>query len=78
MNNCTCCVIKPHIIAEGKAGKIIDQILSEGFEISALQLFFLDKATSEEFLEVYRGVLPEFSSVANHMTNGPSIALEVR
>lgn len=35
-NNCTCAIIKPHIVLEGKAGYIIDLILSEGFEISAL------------------------------------------
>lgn len=26
-NNCTCCVIKPHIVQEGKAGQVIDMIL---------------------------------------------------
>jgi len=77
-NNCTCCIIKPHIVMESKVGKVIDHILNEGFEISALQMFFLDRATAEEFFEVYRGVLPEFSAMANHLTNGPCIALEVR
>lgn len=78
LNNCTCCVIKPHIVSEAKVGKIVDYILAEGFEISALQMFFIDKATSEEFLEIYKGVLPEFSGMANHLTTGPCIALEVR
>jgi len=77
-NNCTCAIIKPHIVFEGKAGKIIDFILNEGFEISSMQMFFLDRPTSEEFLEVYRGVLPEFSGMAEHLTTGPCIALEVR
>jgi nucleoside-diphosphate kinase len=26
-NNCTCCIIKPHIIQEGLAGQVIDMIL---------------------------------------------------
>lgn len=78
MNNCTCCVIKPHVLAQGNAGKILDTILVEGFEISALQMFYLDRPTSEEFLEVYKGVLPEFPSLAEHLTTGPCIALEVR
>lgn len=34
--NNTCAVIKPHAILAGYAGQIIDNILSEGFEISAL------------------------------------------
>jgi len=76
--NCTCAVIKPHIVFEARVGKIIDFILGEGFEISAMQMFFLDRPTSEEFFEVYRGVLPEFGAIAEHMTSGPCIALEVR
>jgi nucleoside-diphosphate kinase len=35
-NNCTCCIIKPHILQAGLAGQIIDMILEEGFEISAM------------------------------------------
>ena len=60
-NNCTCCIIKPHIVAEGSAGQIIDMILQEGFEISSMEMFTLDRPTAEEFFEVYKGVLPEFT-----------------
>lgn len=35
-NNCACCVIKPHIVQEGRAGQVIDMILQEGFEISSM------------------------------------------
>lgn len=35
-NNCTCCVIKPHILKERRTGEIIEIILNEGFEISAM------------------------------------------
>jgi len=52
-NNCSCCVIKPHSIKERNAGKIISQILSDGYEISAMQMFYLDKPSVAEFLEVY-------------------------
>jgi len=58
--SCAVCIIKPHAVASGDAGKIIDIILEEGFEISAMEMFTLDKPTAEEFYEVYRGVLPEF------------------
>ena len=78
MNSCTCAVLKPHVVVEGNIGKVIDQIVNEEFEISALQMFFLDRATAEEFLDVYKGVLPEFSGVAAHLASGPCIALEVR
>ena len=52
-SNCTCCVIKPHAVNAGQAGLIIDKILEEGFEISSMQMFHLDKPTAEEFLEIY-------------------------
>ena len=57
LTNCSCLVIKPHAIKEGNAGKIIDIILTEGFEISSMQMFNLDRIQAEEFLEVYKGVM---------------------
>jgi nucleoside-diphosphate kinase len=45
-NNCTCVVIKPHVVAAGEAGEAINAILEEGFEISAMQMFHLDKPTA--------------------------------
>jgi len=78
LSNCSCLIIKPHIIQEGHAGKIIDIILSQGFEISCMEMFYLDKSTSEEFFEVYKGVLPEYSAIIDHVSTGPIIAMEVR
>ena len=76
--NCTCCVIKPHAVNAGQAGAIIDIILEEGFEISSMQMFHLDKPTAEEFLEIYQGVMPEFVPMVEQMTTGPCIVMEVR
>lgn len=49
------------VSALGKAGDIIDQILKAGFEISALQMFNLDHESTEEFLDVYKGIIPNYS-----------------
>lgn len=78
LKNCSCLIIKPHVIAEGNAGKIVDIVLSQGFEISAMEMFYLDKTYAEEFFEVYKGVLPEYSALVEHVTSGPIIAMEVR
>lgn len=75
-NNCSCCVIRPHAMKQ--SGEIIDRILGEGFEISALQLWHIDKATAEEFLEVYKGVLPEYHDVVEQMCAGAAIVMEIR
>ena len=77
-NNCTCCIIKPHVVHDGLAGQVIDMILQEGFEISSMQMFSLDKPTAEEFFEVYKGVIPEFVGMVEHMISGPCIVLEIR
>lgn len=37
--NCSCAVLKPHLFQDGNVGRVIDHILSKGFEISALDLF---------------------------------------
>lgn len=78
LNNCTCAIIKPHIVKSGQAGEIIQMILDEGFEISAMEMFHLDTPTAEEFLEVYKGVLPEYLPLVEHLTQGPCIVMEIR
>eukprot|EP00744_Colponema_vietnamica_P001880 GILI01003054.1.p1 GENE.GILI01003054.1~~GILI01003054.1.p1 ORF type:complete len:376 (+),score=110.48 GILI01003054.1:153-1280(+) len=78
LNNCTCCVIKPHLVSAGQAGQVIDMVLEEGFEVSALEMFFMDRTSAEEFYEVYKGVLPEYPQLIESMLNGPVIAMEVR
>jgi nucleoside-diphosphate kinase len=78
LNNCSGAIIKPHAIKEGNTGAILDMILEEGYEISAMEMFNLDLPTSEEYFEVYKGVLPEFLPMIEHMTTGSCIAMEVR
>merc|ERR1719359_1963647 len=75
-NNCTCAVIRPHAIKD--TGDIIDRILSEGFEISAFQMQALSTVAAEEFLEVYKGVLPEYHDIVEQMCAGPVVAMEIR
>ena len=78
LNSCTLCLIKPHIIKNGQAGQVIDMILKAGFEISAAEMFYLSRPVIEEFYDVYKGVIPEYLPVIEHLSNGASIALEVR
>ncbi|XP_043367632.1 nucleoside diphosphate kinase 7 isoform X3 [Dermochelys coriacea] len=76
--NCTCCIIKPHAVNEGITGKIINAILDGGFEISALQLFNMERANVEEFYEIYKGVVAEYAEMVTELCSGPCIALEIR
>ena len=78
LNNCTLCLIKPHILKSAQAGEVIDMILQAGFEISAMEMFQMSRAVIEEFYCVYKGVLPEYLPVIENFTSGPILALEVR
>lgn len=61
LSNCTCCVIKPHAVIEGSVGSILEQISTSGkFYISAMAMFSVKLSNSEEFYEIYKGVLPEY------------------
>ncbi|XP_040449983.1 nucleoside diphosphate kinase 7 isoform X3 [Falco naumanni] len=68
--NCTCCIIKPHAVNEGLAGKIIKAIINEGFQISALQMFNMERTNVEEFYEIYKGVVAEYVEIARHLRPG--------
>ena len=37
LQDSTCCIIKPHLVAAGMVGAVIYEIQKAGFEISALQ-----------------------------------------
>jgi len=76
-NNCTLCVVRPHAFVSS-GGEIVSRILSEGFEISAMCLWHLDKASAEEFLEVYKGVLPEYHDMVSQLCAGACLVLEIR
>jgi nucleoside-diphosphate kinase len=76
-NNCTLCVIRPHALVKS-GGEIVSRILAEGFEISAMCIWHLDKAAAEEFLDVYRGVLPEYHDMVSQFISGPCLVMEVR
>lgn len=78
MNNCSLCLIKPHVIREGCLGQVIDMIVQHGFEVSGAEMFFLSRSIIEEFYDVYKGVLPEYLPLIEHFSNGPVVALEIR
>lgn len=61
LQKCTCCIIKPHAIQARLTAQIIDDIQKANFIITAAQQFFIDPVNAEEFLEVYKGVLPDYA-----------------
>lgn len=53
-NNCSCLVIKPHLVTENYVGQVIDAVLSSGFEISAGEMFWLDRPSAEVQIKRFR------------------------
>jgi nucleoside-diphosphate kinase len=78
LDNCTCCIIKPHWFYERTAGQIIDLILNNGFEISGIGTFSLKQKECEEFFEYSWSKYPAYKQMLQQMTSGPWIALELR
>jgi|MDSV01.2.fsa_nt_gb nucleoside-diphosphate kinase len=75
----TCCVIRPHIIANSNLGAVLSHIeASHAYEISAMGFFQLDVPTAFEFLEIYDGVVPEFDAVVKQLSFGVCCAVELR
>ncbi|XP_071625852.1 nucleoside diphosphate kinase homolog 7 isoform X2 [Temnothorax longispinosus] len=77
LQNCTCCIIKPHAVQEGLLGAIFDDIQKAGYTITAVQQFYVNPINSEEFLEIYKGVLPEYTAMVAELQSGPCIVMEV-
>lgn len=66
------------MLCAGHLGAIISQIQNVGFQISAMQMFRLEKANAEEFLEVYKGVVQEYPAMVAELVSGPCVALAIR
>jgi len=70
----TLAIIKPDAFGNGKAGKIIDHLESDGFRILATRVVHLSRAGAEAFYDVHSGK-PFFTSLVDFMTSGPVLAM---
>eukprot|EP01034_Spumella_vulgaris_P024377 gene24377-30717_t len=43
LDNCTCCIVKPHAIKAKQLGNILDLVISQGYEISCLRSLQFDR-----------------------------------
>ena len=80
LRDSTLCLIKPHILRSGQAGKVLRAIQDAGFVVTAAGIFHLDRPAADEFLEVYQGVLAdiEYNATTVELTSGRMIALELQ
>ena len=70
----TFAIIKPDAVAAGNAGKIIDRIESNGFNIVAMKKIFLTKDQAAGFYHVH-SERPFFGDLLAFMTSGPVVVM---
>jgi nucleoside-diphosphate kinase len=70
----TLAIIKPDAVQRRLAGRIIQRIEDEGFQIRAMRRVHMTRAQAEGFYAVHRD-RPFFGSLTEFMSSGPSIAL---
>lgn len=71
--NRTFSMIKPDAVANGHAGKILDQIIQAGFKVVALKYTRLSEERAGDFYGIHRE-RPFFGQLVSFMTSGPIYA----
>ncbi len=66
-------MIKPDAVANGHAGKILDQIIQAGFKVVALKYTRLSEEKAGEFYAIHRE-RPFFKDLVDFMISGPIYA----
>jgi nucleoside-diphosphate kinase len=70
----TLAIVKPDAVERRLAGRIIQRIEDEGFQIRAMRRVHLSKEQAEGFYDVHRA-RPFFASLTGFMSSGPAIVL---
>jgi nucleoside-diphosphate kinase len=74
MTERTLAIIKPDAVQRRLAGRIIQRIEDEGFQIRAMRRVHLSKLDAEGFYAVHRA-RPFFGSLTGFMSSGPAIVM---
>ena len=74
MSEQTLAIIKPDAVQRRVAGRILQRIEDEGFQIRAMRRVHLTKREAEGFYDVHRA-RPFFQSLTDFMSSGPAIVL---
>ena len=73
MGNITLTMVKPDAVSKKYTGKIIDKILSAGFNIKAMKLLHMSKQQAQQFYLVHKD-RPFYDELTSFMSSGPIVA----
>lgn len=73
MSNITFTMIKPDAVSNGHSGKILDQIIQNGFKLKAMKYIWLSAEQAGRFYDIHRE-RPFFKDLVAFMSSGPIIA----
>lgn len=74
MNNKTLAILKPDCVKKNLIGKVITQIQSAGFKVSALKMVKLTEDSAKGFYEIHKE-RPFFNDLIAYMTSGPCVPI---
>jgi nucleoside-diphosphate kinase len=69
-------LIRPHAVRDGKLGAILHQLMASGFAVRGMHMLQLSRPNAVEFLEVYKGVVPEFADWVEELAGGKCVAVQ--
>lgn len=69
------CLIKSHVIADKKAGKLINCIVDAGFNIDGFLTTHFNDDVAEELFGVYQPIYPKYSLMLTNICKAPVLAL---
>lgn len=67
-------IIKPNAVEARAEGKIIDRLLSEGFNIVQMRMLSLERPQAERFYQIHKDK-PFFGALIDFMCSGPIVVL---
>lgn len=76
-DDCTLCLIKPHIMKDHLAGDVLGAIVEQGFQIVGLHSTHFTPQIAEDLLDVYKGVHPQYSAMIEQLAESPLLAVMI-
>lgn len=75
--NCTLCLIRPHVVKDHLVGDVLNEIINAGFSIEGVYSFHLSLNMAEDIFSPYRKIYSAYEKSLTHLCSGPSVAVLV-